>query len=102
MMGFAAWFVWRDGGWVRQAKALRLFLLQLGANALWSWLFFAWHLGAAATIEVLVLLALVAWTTVEFWRRQRFAGLLLIPYLGWVTFASALCFVVWRMNPTLL
>lgn len=102
MMGIAAWAVWRKGGWSQNEKPLGLFVTQLVANTLWSWLFFAWRLGAVASVEIVVLWVLVAWTTVEFWRRQRWAGWLLVPYLGWVTFASALCFVTWRMNPVLL
>lgn len=102
MMGCAVWLVWRDGGWRQQGRALWIFMAQLIANGLWSWLFFAWHLGAVATVGIVVLWLLVIWTTVEFWRRQRIAGVLLMPYLGWVSFASALCFFIWRMNPSLL
>ena len=58
LMGVAAWLVWKRGGWRARRGALSLFLLQLAVNALWSWLFFAWHLGAAAFLEILVLLAL--------------------------------------------
>lgn len=100
LMGIAAWLVWRSpapGG-----AALGLFGLQLAANALWSWLFFAWHRGALAAVEVLVLLALVAATTVAFWRISRLAAVLLLPYLLWVSFASVLTWAVWRSNPGLL
>jgi benzodiazapine receptor len=102
LMAIAAWMVWRRGGWKENGGALRLFLVQLAANALWSWLFFAWHLGAVSFAEIVVLWALIAATTAAFWRRQRAAGGLLLPYLLWVTFASALCFATWRMNPSLL
>ena len=82
--------------------ALGLFAAQLGANALWSWLFFAWHRGALATIEVLVLLALIVATIAAFRRCSRLAALLLAPYLLWVGFASALTWTIWRSNPGLL
>jgi tryptophan-rich sensory protein len=82
--------------------AFTLFVAQLVANALWSWLFFAWHLGALAFAEALVLWALTAATVVSFWRLHSFAALLLVPYLAWVTFASALTFAVWQLNPDLL
>jgi tryptophan-rich sensory protein len=98
LMGLAAWLAWRDGG--RRARiALALFLAQLIANALWSWLFFGWHLGAWAVAEVLLLLALIAATLVGFWRVRPLAGLLLVPYLAWVAFASALTWSIWRSNP---
>src|SRR6476620_12644725 len=60
LMGVSAWLVWRSPGPKR--LALGLFGAQLAANALWSWLFFAWHRGALAAVEVLVLLALIVAT----------------------------------------
>jgi len=100
LMGIAAWLVWRSPGskWV----ALSLFGAQLAANALWSWLFFAWHQGALAAAEVLVLLALIVCTAAAFWRSSRLAAVLLVPYLLWVSFASFLTWSVWQSNPSLL
>ena len=100
LMGIAAWLVWRSPG--SKGAALGLFGVQLAANALWSWLFFAWHLGALAAVEVLVLLALIVATIMAFWRISRPAALLLVPYLLWVSFASVLTWTVWRSNPGLL
>jgi len=100
LMGVAAWLVWRTPG--RQRAALGLFAVQLAANALWSWLFFAWHRGGLAAAEVLVLLALIVATVAAFWRIRPLAALLLMPYLLWVGFASALTWAVWRANPGLL
>jgi tryptophan-rich sensory protein len=102
MMGVAAWCVWRAHGLRGARNAFVLFVAQLAANALWSWLFFGWRLGAFAAAEVLVLWLLIAATIVAFGRRSRVAAALLVPYLVWVTFASALTFTVWRLNPTLL
>ena len=99
-MGVAAWLVWRSPGPKR--AALTLFGAQLAANALWSWLFFAWHRGALAAVEILVLLALIVAMIVAFWRISRLAALLMVPYLLWVSFASVLTWAVWRSNPTLL
>jgi translocator protein len=100
LMGIAAWLVWRAPG--SRRVALGLFVAQLAANALWSWLFFGWHRGALAAVEVLILLALIAATTAAFWPVSRLAALLLVPYLLWVGFASALTWAVWRSNPGLL
>lgn len=102
-MAIAAWLVWR----VQEATASRLVALwlfgaQLAANALWSWLFFAWHQGGAAFGEVLLLWLLIACTIVAFWRVKPLAGLLLLPYLLWVSFASFLNWVLWQANPGLL
>ena len=100
LMGVAAWLVWRSPG--AKGVALGLFGAQLGANALWSWMFFAWHRGALAAVEVLVLLVLIVATVAAFWRGSRLAALLLVPYLLWVSFASLLTWAIWRSNPGLL
>jgi tryptophan-rich sensory protein len=100
LMGVSAWLVWRSPG--PKGVALGLFGAQLAANALWSWMFFAWHRGALAAVEVLVLLALIVATAVAFWRTSRLAALLLVPYLLWVGFASVLTWTLWRSNPGLL
>lgn len=106
-MATAAWLVSRAdvvagvGGGARGA-ALALYVVQLVANALWTWIFFALRRGAWAFGEVLVLLALVALTLVAFWRVRPLAGVLLVPYLLWVGFATALTWSVWRRNPELL
>lgn len=102
LMGVAAWLVWRKHGFSGAATALSVFCIQLLANALWTWLFFVWHRGALSLAEILVLWLLIAATIVAFWRLQRLAALLLLPYFFWVSFASALTFSLWWLNPTLL
>lgn len=102
MMTVAAWLVWRERGWHGARGALTLFLAQLAANALWSWLFFAWRKGAWASAEIVVLWTLILGTLVSFWRIRPLAGLLLLPYLAWVSFAAVLCFTIWRLNARVL
>ena len=98
MMAVAAWFVWKRGGFAAQLIALSLFLLQLLINALWSPLFFGLRNSALAFVDIVLLwLALLA-TVVAFWKVRPLAGALLVPYLAWVTFASALNFAIWRLN----
>ena len=101
-MGVAAWLVWRLNGFRFARTALALFLVQLLLNALWSWLFFAWHLGALAFTEILLLWVLIVATLINFWRIQPLAGALLVPYLLWVSFASALNYSVWKLNTEML
>jgi tryptophan-rich sensory protein len=102
MMAVAAWLVWHR----REARLARiglaLFVLQLLLNALWSWLFFGWKQGALSFLDIVVLWASIAATLVLFWRVRPSAGLLLVPYLAWVTFASALNYTIWQLNPSLL
>src|SRR5690606_31555325 len=102
MMGVAAWFVWRERGFAPARLALSLYLVQLAVNALWSWLFFAWHLGAAAFADILLLWPLIVATLLAFWRRKPVAGMLPVPYLLWVSFAAVLNFTVWQLNPDVL
>lgn len=102
LMGLAAWLVWREQGFRGARAAFALYLVQLAANALWTWLFFAWRMGGPAFVEILVLWGLILATTLAFWRARPLAGLLLLPYLAWVTFAAALCHATWRANPALL
>ena len=99
MMGVAAWLVWREGGLRARRQALPLFVLQLAVNALWSWLFFAWHQGALALVDIVLLWILIIATIVVFWRTRRLAGALLVPYLVWVSFATALNYSIWQLNP---
>lgn len=102
LMGVAAWIVWRPAGFRAAVVPLTLFLVQLAVNALWTWLFFIWKQGGWAFAEILVLWVLILATLVTFWRARPVAGILLVPYLGWVTFAAVLNFVTWRMNRPLL
>jgi benzodiazapine receptor len=101
-MAVSAWLVWRECGFGRARTALVLFIVQLAANALWSWLFFAWRLGGAAFAEVLILWCLIVATIVSFRRISVLGALLLCPYLAWVTFAAGLTLAVWQLNPVAL
>lgn len=62
MMGVSAWLVWREAGFAGARAGLVLFIIQLVANALWTWLFFVWHQGALAFGEILLLWVLIAGT----------------------------------------
>ena len=99
LMGVAAWLVWRARGFGGARNALLAFVVQLAVNALWTWLFFVWRQGGLAFAEILLLLALILTTIVLFWRVSRLAAVLLVPYLLWVSFASALTLSMWRLNP---
>ncbi len=102
LMAVSAWLIWRSFGIQRALVALSFFVVQLAFNALWSWLFFVWHQGALSFYEILLLWSLILGTTLNFWRLNRTAGILLLPYLAWVTFAGFLAFSLWQRNPELL
>ncbi|HSC15277.1 MAG TPA: TspO/MBR family protein [Gammaproteobacteria bacterium] len=102
MMAVAAWLVWRRRE-IRPARiGLAFFVLQLVLNALWSWLFFGWNRGALSFLDIVLLWALIVATLVLFWRIRPLAGWLLVPYLAWVTFASALNYEIWQLNRSIL
>jgi len=101
-MAISAWLIWRAHGFTRGRTALALFMVQLALNALWSWLFFVWHQGALAFIEVVLLWLLIVATVISFWRLDRLPALLMLPYLAWVSFATALTWATWQLNPGLL
>lgn len=97
-MTVAAWRVWKIGGFRHASAAMIPFFAQLALNLAWSLIFFGAHQIGAAAIEVAMLWLAVAVTLVQFWRRDRIAGLLMAPYLAWVSFAAALNFAIWRLN----
>lgn len=98
MMAVAAWLVWCRGGFAAQRRPLGWFLLQLLLNAAWSPLFFGLHNPGLAFAEILLLWFAILGTLIAFWRVQSFASLLLLLYLGWVTFAAVLNFTLWQLN----
>lgn len=102
LMALAAWLAWRSAPLARTRGALVLYLSQLVLNALWSWLFFGWHRGAAAMTDILALWIAIAATTAAFWKLRPVAGALMLPYWAWVTFAAGLNYSIWQLNPITL
>jgi tryptophan-rich sensory protein len=102
LMVIAAWLVWRAQGFRAARIALSLYMIQLALNALWTWLFFVWRLGEMAFIEIIILWVLILCTLIAFWRVRIITGILLIPYLAWVSFASVLTYATWKLNPLIL
>jgi translocator protein len=98
MMAVAAWRVWRrrvdPGAW----RALGAWALQLALNLWWSFIFFGAHRIGAALAEIVVLFAAIVLTLVLFWRIERLAGALLVPYAAWVAFAAVLNASLWWLN----
>jgi translocator protein len=97
LMGLAAWLVW-DRYRSAARTALAVFVLQIILNGLWSYLFFGLQSPALAFAGIVVLWILIVATLVLFWRLRTVAGVLLLPYLAWVSFAAALNFSIWQLN----
>jgi len=98
LMAVAAWLVWRRQGLAGAALPLLVFVVQLVLNAMWSWLFFGLQRPGVALAEILVLWVAILVTILLFFRVRSVAGILLIPYLLWVSFAAVLNFTIWRLN----
>ena len=94
LMAIAAWRAWRKAGW----RPLGLYALQLAVNFAWSFIFFGAHAIAAALVDIILLFVLVLATMRSFWNRDKFAGLLFLPYAAWVLFAGFLNGSIWRLN----
>ena len=98
MMAFAGWRVWRRRGTGDARLALGAWALQLALNLCWSLVFFGARLIGAALVEIAVLFAAILVTALLFWRIDRVAGALLVPYAAWVAFAALLNAALWRLN----
>lgn len=99
MMGIAAFLVWQKGlanGAVK--TALALFAIQLALNGLWSILFFGMRSPGLALADIILLWLSIGATLVLFWRLTPVAGMLLLPYEAWVTFAVVLNGSIWLLN----
>lgn len=98
LMGVSAWRLWKVNGLSHYQTEFTWFFVQLVLNALWSWIFFGMHLIATGLAEILLLWVSIIFTMFLFWNRDQLAGLLLVPYLLWVSYASALNFAIWQLN----
>jgi len=99
LMGVAAFIVWRKGLGKRGVKsALVIFLVQLVINALWSIVFFGLKSPIAGAVVIIVLWIAILFTILKFFRLSVVAGALLIPYILWVSFATALNVSIWMLN----
>jgi tryptophan-rich sensory protein len=98
LMAIAFYLVWQK--WpAKEAKwAMALYLAQLALNILWNYLFFGLHRIDLGLVEIVVLLAMIALTVNAFYRVDKRAAYLMVPYLLWVTFATCLNAALWLMN----
>lgn len=78
--------------------ALHVFAIQLVLNLLWSPIFFGLHQADIALVTIVVLTIFVAIAILLFWSIRRSAALLMLPYLAWLLFATALNFAIVRLN----
>ncbi len=99
LMGIALYLVWiKDLKRKENKQATVVFAAQLVLNVLWSIVFFGGHSISGAFAVIVMLWVLILGTLLLFFRISKVAGLLLIPYLVWVSFASVLNFYLLKLN----
>jgi len=97
MIAVAGWRAWRRGGGEAR-RALTVYAVQLALNLSWSFVFFGARLVGPALLVSAALLAAIVANAALFWRLDRLAGALLVPYAAWVAFAAVLNAALWRLN----
>lgn len=100
MMGVAGGMIWNriDTEEAPVKKAFKFFIYQLALNALWSYLFFGLQNPLLALIEIILLWLMILETYSQFKKIDKVAGLLFVPYLAWVSFATVLNASIWWLN----
>ena len=98
MVAVAGWRVWRRRGFSGARGAMSAYALQLALNLGWSFVFFGGRMIGAALAEIVLLFVAIVVNEALFWRIERAAALLLVPYAAWVAFAAVLNAELWRLN----
>jgi len=99
MMVVAVWIISQSKSIKnKKNKAYILFCFQLFFNGLWSFLFFGLQNPGWALIDLVVLTILIALTFLSFYRINKKAGFLLLPYLLWTIYALSLNIAIWWLN----
>ena len=99
LMGISASLVWQRGLDNRQNRmALIIFLVQLVLNVLWSIVFFGFESPLSGIVVIVLLWVAILITMLKFMRISTLAGFILIPYIGWVTFAAILNVSIFILN----
>ncbi len=98
MIAVAGWLIWRKVGFAGAGLPLSVYVLQLILNAAWTPLFFGLHRPDLGFIDIVLVWVSIIATILLFYPIDVAAALLLVPYLVWVTFATALNFAMWRLN----
>ena len=99
LMAISVFLVWNKGlDYPKVKQSLGLFLIQLALNAIWTPLFFGFHLILPALIDIIILWFAILATILAFKRISLHASILLIPYLIWVGYATILNGSMWYLN----
>lgn len=95
LMGIGAYLISKEEN---NSKALKLYYTQLVVNSLWSILFFRFKLFAVSTLWLVLLIVLVSFMTYEFYKLNKKAALIQVPYILWIVFAFVLNYSIYLLN----
>ena len=98
LMAFAFWRILRSRASSLRTTAVSLFFIQLALNAAWSWMFFWAHSPLLGLINIVPQFLAILATLTAFARLDRVAAWCLVPLALWVSYASILNFLLWRLN----
>jgi benzodiazapine receptor len=98
LMGIALYLVWKQPSGNSRSRAVTAYFIQLALNFLWSFIFFRWHAIGWAFVDIVCLWSFIAITIILFYVKSKTAAALLIPYLVWVSYATALNYFIWELN----
>lgn len=99
LMGISIYLIWQKVEQNKTARgAIRLFWIHLFFNAIWSIIFFGLQNPGLAFVNIIIIWLLIIALMIKFWKINRWATYLLIPYLLWVSFASVLNYFIWYLN----
>ena len=97
LMGVGLYLVWQAKS-KEKKSAYIIFFIQLVLNILWSVIFFGLKQTGLAFIEIVALWVVILVNIIYFWKINRWAGIVLVPYIMWVSFASVLNFALYSLN----
>jgi|SRR3954470_20502633 benzodiazapine receptor len=98
LMGIALNLVWRQPRSNSRSRAVAAYFVQLTLNFLWSFIFFQWHAIGWAFVDIICLWSFIAITIILFYVKSKTATVLMVPYLLWVSYATALNYFIWELN----
>ncbi|TDQ06943.1 TspO/MBR family protein [Pedobacter metabolipauper] len=99
LMAISAYLVWQKRKQIEHLpRTMAIYFIQLVLNLFWSFLFFYSHLLGAAFYEICALLIAIIVNARVFYKIDKTAGLLYIPYILWVSFATLLTYNIFKLN----
>jgi tryptophan-rich sensory protein len=101
LMGISVYLIWSHRSFWHKKEikmAVCLFWIHLFFNGIWSIIFFRWHQIGLAMFDIMIIWIFIIILIFKFWKINRLASYLLVPYFLWVSFASILNFSIWYLN----